>query len=124
MRKTEKQLLESFRELDDNQQQSVLDFMDFLAARGKPGLVPALPKPVDIPRPEQESVIKAIKRLRATYPMLEPGKLLNDTSNQMTRHMVQGEAAEIVIDDLERIFRQHYETLLSEHVARQTSVEG
>lgn len=124
MRKFEKQLLEHFRGLDESQQHTVLDFTEFLAMRGKPGAPLALPVPLDIPRPEQESVIKAIKRLRATYPMLEPGKLLNDTSTQMSRHMVQGEAAETVIDDLERMFRRHYDALLAEHAARQASAEA
>ena len=66
-----------------------------------------------IARPEQESVIKAIKRLNATYPMLERNKLLHETSNQMTRHVIHGVPALQVIDELEVMFLRHYELLVS-----------
>jgi hypothetical protein len=45
--------------------------------------------------------------------MLEPNKLLNDTSNQMTRHMLHSVPAVEVVDELERVFRQHYETYIA-----------
>ncbi|BBP00468.1 hypothetical protein [Sulfuriferula nivalis] len=110
---TEKDLLKHFRALDPVQQQSALDYLAFLASRPSQLAAVDLPQPVDIPRPEEESVVKAIKRLRATYPMLEPNKLLNDTSNQMTRHMLHSVPAVEVVDELERVFRQHYETYIA-----------
>lgn len=112
MKRTEKQLLDGFRELSETQQSTVLDFVGFLAGRSTDGVVLPPPEPVDMARPEHETVVKAIKRLRATYPMLEPSKLLHDTANQMTRHMVHGTPAVEVIDELERVFRGHYETYL------------
>ncbi len=118
MDSTEKKLLAGFRDLDPGQQASVLDFVDFLGSRSEAQAPREIAQPIDIPRPEKESVIKAVKRLRATYPMLEPGKLLHDTSNQMTRHMVHGVAAVEVIDELERLFRGHYETLLAQRASK------
>lgn len=106
---TEKNLLNHFRRLDTAQQQTAMDFIEFLAARSPAATDREIVPPVAIPRPEQESVIKAVKRLRATYPMLEPGKLLNDTSTQMTRHVIHGVAVEEVIDELESVFKRHYE---------------
>ncbi len=114
MNNTERKLLAAFRELDAQRQSSVLDYVAFMATRNtsSPAVV-EIPLPLDIPRPAQESVIKAIKRLRAQYPMLEPGKLLHETSNQMTKHLIHGAPAEQVIDELEVLFRQHYEVFAS-----------
>jgi 2-polyprenyl-6-hydroxyphenyl methylase / 3-demethylubiquinone-9 3-methyltransferase len=64
-----------------------------------------------MPRPAVESVVKAIKRLMATYPMLARDKLLNDTSALMTQHVVHKRPAVEIIDELEAssgvITRQH-----------------
>ncbi|ARU31539.1 hypothetical protein CAP31_07455 [Sulfuriferula sp. AH1] len=114
MTSAERKLLENFRRLNPAQQQTAQDFLAFLSSR--PSDVPAeeLPQPVAIPRPDHESVVKAIKRLRATYPMLEPNKLLHDTSDQMSRHMIHSVPAVEVIDELECVFKRHYEA----HIAR------
>lgn len=109
----ERELLKHFRVLDPIQQQGALDYLSFLASRPSQVAAVDLPQPVNVPRPEIESVVKAIKRLRATYPMLEPNKLLNDTSNQMTRHMIHSVPAVEIIDELENVFRKHYETYLA-----------
>jgi hypothetical protein len=107
MRKTEKRLREIFSELPETQAAALLEYAEFLAARyagPKPSSVP-----LDIPRPEKESVIKAIKRLGATYPMLDRSKMLNETSVLMTQHVISGRGAVEVIDELETMFRRHYE---------------
>lgn len=114
MTSAERELLNHYRQLSPAQQQTAQDFLAFLSGR-KQELVPEdAPLPVAIERPEQESVVKAIKRLRATYPMLEPNKLLHDTSNQMSRHMIHSVPAVEVIDELELVFRRHYEA----HIAK------
>lgn len=105
----EKKLVGLFRSLSGEQQQTVMAFVEFLASRRETAS-PQLPaEPERIPRPEQESVVKAIKRLMATYPMLERGKLLHETSACMTRHVMHGRPAEEVIDELEIAFARHYE---------------
>ena len=111
MTSTERKLLGYFRPLSDAQQQTLLAFAEFLSGRSEPD-APALPaaQPMPIERPAQESVIKAIRRLMATYPMLERNKLLHETSNQMTRHVIHGIPALQVIDELEVLFLRHYET--------------
>jgi len=109
MTSAERALLNHFRQLNPAQQQTAQDFLAFLASRPQEFVAEDMPQPVEIPRPEQESVVKAIKRLRATYPMLEPNKLLNDTSNQMSRHMIHSVPAVEVIDELELVFKRHYE---------------
>jgi len=105
----EKKALLLFRSLGVEQQQTVAAFMEFLSSRTDKALVPKPTEPVAIPRPEQESVVKAIKRLRATYPMLDQNKLFNDTSQQMTEHLLHGKPVTEVIDELEIVFSSHYQ---------------
>ena len=85
----------------------LLEFAEFLHARH--AVAPVSQEPLTIPRPMQESVVKAIRRLADTYPMLDRGRMLNETSALMTAHMIQGRAATEVIDELEIVFRRHYE---------------
>lgn len=106
-----KKLLRIFRELAPARRAALLEYAEFLASRGRPEGEPPVPQqPLSIPRPEQESVVKAIQRLMSSYPMLDRNKLFQDTSVQMTRHVMQGAPASDVIDELEVIFRRHYET--------------
>jgi len=106
-----KQLLRLFRGLSPARQSALLEYAEFLAGREQAEGLNAVPQePVPIPRPEQESVVKAIQRLMASYPMLDRNKLLHETSAQMTRHVMQGIPAGEVIDELEIIFRRQYES--------------
>lgn len=111
---SEKRALHLFRALSDEQQQTVSAFMEFLSTHGthSPSLKPA--QPVELPRPEQESVVKAIKRLRATYPMLDQNKLFHETSEHMTGHLMHGKPAAEVIDELEAMFARHYQRYCDE----------
>ena len=107
--KTEKRLREILGELPEAQAVALLEYAEFLAARyGGPKDITA---PLDIPRPEKESVVKAIKRLGATYPMVDRAKMLNETSVLMTQHVISGRDAVEVIDELEVMFRKQYERL-------------
>ena len=105
--KNEKRLREILDELPEAQVTALLEYAEFLAARhGGPKEITA---PLDIPRPERESVVKAIKRLGATYPMLDRSRMLNETSVLMTQHVIHGRDAVEVIDWLEILFRGHDE---------------
>lgn len=115
---TEKRLAGILRKLPAAQAGTLLEFAEFLLERhgatgdaeGTPAAI-EVPAPVEIPRPAEETVVKAVKRLRATYPMLDARKLLNQTSDLMTQHIVQGREAIEVIEELEILFRSHYEKL-------------
>ena len=105
--KTEQRLREILGELPEAQARALLEYAEFLAARySGPKEITA---PLDIPRPQKESVVKAIKRLGATYPMVDRAKMLNETSVLMTQHVISGREAAEVIDELEILFRRHYE---------------
>jgi len=110
----ERQLRSLYTALDQADRETLLAFAEFLAGRKKEPAPTELPEPTSIPRPEKESVVGAIKRLSATYPMLEKGRMLNETSNLMTRHIMHGRAATEVIDELEALFGRHYEQFREE----------
>ncbi len=109
VKQSEKKLSRLFGGLPAGQQETVLAFVEFLAARNPAPetVVPQTPQP--LPRPAEESVVKAIKRLRETYPMLNPDKLLHETSGLMMKHVMNGKPAAEVIDELEALFARYYE---------------
>ena len=110
MNKSEKQLLNLYRDLPKVARSNLLDFAAFLAQRYPPQTQVAQ-QPLEIPRPTEESVIAAVKRLSATYPMLNKDTMLNETSALVAQHLVQGRNAIEVINELEDIFRQRYQSL-------------
>lgn len=109
MNQDERDLLTRYRALDAENRRMVSEFAAFLATRETPP-APHIPtEPLDLPRPVDETVMQAIKRLRATYPMLDQTALLNDVSQHVTDHLVKGRPATEVIDDLEAMFRRQYD---------------
>lgn len=112
----EKKLLGRFRKLSSPQRQNVLDFTEFLATRPihsseNVSVATIIPEPKHIPRPQKESVVKAVRRLTQTYAMLDHGKLLHETSDLMTQHVMQGKPADAVIGEMEAMFERHYQQL-------------
>lgn len=92
---------------------SVVEFAEFLQQKSKKATPEVKSQerlqPEITPRPENENIINAIKRLRKSYFMLNTDILLNETSALMTQHIVQGRDAVEVIDDLEALFEKHYQ---------------
>jgi hypothetical protein len=110
LNKSEKKLLNLYRDLPKVARSNLLDFAAFLAERYPPQ-TQVVQEPLEIPRPTEESVIAAVKRLAATYPMLNKDTMLHDTSGLVTQHLVQGRDAMEVIDELEELFRQRYQSV-------------
>lgn len=108
MAKQSERLQQIYDRLGEADRETLLAFAQFLVSRSgsTEAVVDTTPKP--IPRPVQESVVGAIKRLSASYHMLDRSKILHETSALMTQHMMQGRAAEEVIDELEILFQRHY----------------
>ena len=107
-RNRRKALKEIIERLPDAQVEALIDYAEFLLVRhGR--AEPASEEPLPIDRPSQESVVVAIKRLRATYPMIDPATILHETADLMAQHVMQGREAVEVIDELEVLFRSHYE---------------
>lgn len=100
-----------YNRLPAAERETLLAFAEFLVGRsGVP--VDITPKPVE--RPAQESVVAAIKRLSASYHMLDRSRMLHETSGLMTEHLMQGRPAPEVIDELEALFRRHYQQQFGE----------
>ena len=119
--KEEKQLIKSYQSLTEADQQTLLHFAEFLQTKNnvengssanqtaEQELVPT--EPLELPRPEKESVVKAIKRLTKNYPMVDKESILHPISGLMTSHILQGRSANEVIDDLEVLFLKEYNKL-------------
>ena len=56
-------------------------------------------------------MVAGLKRLARTYPMLDKSEMLSATSDLVATHIMQRTEPAIVIDQLEIIFREHYEQL-------------
>lgn len=108
MTQHERRLLALYQGLPDAVRAQLLDFAEFLMARHGARAVEA---PKDIPRPANETVIAAVKRLSATYSMVDRDRILHETSALVSAHLLQGKPAADVIDELERVFRRQYERL-------------
>lgn len=105
-----KELIAIFDRLSAADQANVQAYAEFLASRSEQTEREiSLVSPRDIPRPEEETVVAAIRRLTETYDMLERRLLLDETSTLMSAHILQGEEAVVVIDKLESLFASHYE---------------
>lgn len=112
LRRAQRRLLEFFNRLDDTDRASLLAFAEFLTARcatvGEPGPPEQVPEPKAIARPDRESVVAAMRRLSASYYMLDRGPLLQEASSLMAAHVMQGKPAAKVIDELETLFAGAY----------------
>ena len=111
----QRRLLNLFDKLAASDRDTLLAFAEFLAVRSPADEVAkesAPERPKTIERPEEESVVAAIRRLSETYYMLERQNILNDTASLMGAHVMQGRPAADVIDELESLFNSHYDRYL------------
>ena len=103
-------------------QTAVISFAEFLSSRNgclpltvpgfsKPAPPVEIPEPESIPRPEDEKVVAAVKRLSKTYFMLDKKKMLGETSDLVTQHIIQRRDVVEVIDELEAVFSREYQLL-------------
>ena len=119
MASAEQQLTEIFRQLTAADQLTLLAFAEFLAVRSSPGgkaissEAVVIPRPEVIERPPRESVVAALKRLSKTYHMLDKTVMLGATSDLVATSIMQRTDTVMVVDELEKIFRSHYEKLKS-----------
>lgn len=106
----ERRLTRLYRSLGPADRDTLFAFGEFLASRGAAHAqeAPHPLEPASIPRPREETVIGAIKRLSHKYYMLDRSAMLNDTSSLMGTHVLQGRPAGKVIDELEELFARYY----------------
>lgn len=90
------------------EREQLLEYAEFLEQRSEHARQRRNADPLDIPRPENESVVAAMRRLSDTYPMLNKDRLLHEAAGLMSQHVMQGREAGLVIDELEILFERHY----------------
>ena len=112
--KSSQDLIDLYEAMDDNRKKSLSDFADFLYAQAEP-ITKEIQPPDDVPRPEQETVVGAIKRLKVTYHMIESMAVFSEASALMTDHMVKGRDVVEVIDEMEILFEAAYKKLVQEN---------
>ena len=113
MNKVQQKLISIFSDLDENDQNSLMSFAQFLLQKAQQEGRLKIEEQiyVAIDRPEEEKVVAAIKRLSSSYPMLPKDSMMNQTAALMSEHILQGRVAHEVIDELEQLFRERYEAL-------------
>lgn len=128
----EQSLLDIFRQLSEHDAHSLLRFAEFLAGyemtaanivsqqneivskitpiseNNQTAKQAQIPQPEPVARPEQERVVDALKRLSATYPMLDKKMLLDKASELVAQHVMFGKPAKDVIDEIEGLFANAY----------------
>lgn len=129
--KAERKLCKLYKTLNDTDRSTLMKFAEFLALeaeqkqssasgdtdKGKQHNIiqKAFPEPKQIPAPENENVIKGIKRISAMYYMVDKSKMLDLTSTLMTEHLMQGRPAKEIIADVEQGFKQEYDKMYNEY---------
>ncbi len=107
-------LIELYEAMDDERKHSLCDFADFLYAKAEP-VSKEVPMPEDITRPETETVVGAVKRLKIKYHMVESMSVFSAASTLMTEHMVKGRDVIEVINEMEVLFDDAYDKLVQEN---------
>jgi hypothetical protein len=95
------ELIDLASRLAADDRRTLLEFARFLATRRGRA---ASESRVDLPRPANETVVQAVKRLNASYPMLERRRLVTQVGVLLSSHMVEGRDAASVIDELEALY--------------------
>ncbi len=127
MTEQEQTLLALFNNLTEQDAQTLLRFAEFLANSDSPIEIvdepetklqedepqrsvatSSIPQPVPIERPAEEKVVDALKRMSATYPMLEKKKILDKASALVAQHVMFGQPAAVVINQIEEMFKKEY----------------
>jgi hypothetical protein len=86
--------------LDETGVRTLVEHAEFLVGRrGVQG-----DSPIAAARPPGETVLQAIKRLNRSYPGLRRAALMQPVGELLSQHMVDGRAAEDVIEELEALY--------------------
>lgn len=126
--KSERKLCKLYKSLNDVDRLTLMKFAEFLTLEAEKeegkedskeyeGLVitDSFPEPKHIPAPNNENVIKAIKRISAMYYMVDKSKMFDMTSTLMTEHLMRGRPVQEVVADVEQGFKQEYDKMYNEY---------
>ena len=108
--KSSQDLIDLYQAMDDERKKSLCDFADFLYAQADP-INKEIPQPEASARPDKETVVGAVKRLKQQYHMVGSMKVFSAASELMTEHMVKGRDVIEVIDEMETLFEDAYKKM-------------
>jgi hypothetical protein len=106
LRRDDRELLRRIGDLGEADRHALECYLEFLLQRAADRAPDAPRQPLPIERPESESVVAAMRRLTATYPMIDPDRAFHRASALMSDHLIAGRDAGSVIDDLEALFEE------------------
>ncbi len=93
------------------EQKNVRQFAEFLLNRhlasGEPAAEPAT-EPLNLPKPPGETAVKALKRLKKSYPMIEADMTLLEEASRLVMKRAMGASDEEVTEELEALFANRY----------------
>ena len=112
--KSSQTLIDLYESMDEKRKLSLCDFADFLFAKSGP-VLKEVPPPEKVERPQTETVVGAVKRLKGKYFMIESMTVFSAASVLMTDHMVKGRDVVEVIDEMEILFEDAYKNLLKDN---------
>lgn len=125
--KKERQLCKLYKSLSDNKRETLLSFAEFLSMQYASEIVEEavveLQLPVLIETTENESVVKAIKRLKSSYFMIEDENLLHEVSALMSEHIMKGVSAEEIIPRVETLFKKFYQQYKDNFIKEHQGIE-
>ncbi|MBF0136557.1 MAG: hypothetical protein H7833_15945 [Magnetococcus sp. DMHC-1] len=105
-------LVSIWQHLAAPERKTLLQFAEFLLEKSRENMEPepTLPvEPLDIPAPAGESAVKALKRLKKTYPMIETDFSLLEKASQILMEKVLGTPDKEVIEKMEDLFREQHQ---------------
>jgi len=112
MKVKEKKLLHFYRDMAAVDQHALLRYAEFLFEQQKAVTVDfEIEAPKITEAAENETVVGALKRLSASYPMLDKSKMLDETSALMSDHLLKGKSKEDVIVEFNLLFEEQYKKL-------------
>ncbi|MBF0368239.1 MAG: hypothetical protein HQL52_02180 [Magnetococcales bacterium] len=106
---TQRKLLAAWRKMGPEDRHALLKFAEFLASHSTASPSPPPTEPLDIPKPEGESAVKALKRLKKSYPMIENDLRLLEEASTILMRKVTGSSDQEVVADLEHFFAKRYQ---------------
>lgn len=112
----QKRLMSIWRSLSQSDRNTLLLFAKFLKhqAGDEEDQEVVSQHPISLPKPPGESAVLALKRLKKSYPMIDTDMSMLDEATRLIMQKVMGAEDAVVIEQLEKLFENRYQTWSSE----------
>jgi hypothetical protein len=116
------QLLEVWSQLGKGERQTLLQFGQFLQSQQAQSQEPVSQLPLNLTKPDNESAVKALKRLKRSYPMIDADMGLLDEASRLLMERVTGTPDPEVIEKMEVLFADRFQIWQKEKAATEKPV--